>query len=315
VDPDQLKKIQKDNYFYTNPDGYEKNISVDELQKMGPSDQKEVMILWFNERYTDPCHTQPYCTEEGGYLFIDGGPFYAQEVLEEEFYTAVDDEVLNDVIDELGSSYTQWTHTAAFSANDYYDPMEYYDVDAALEDKGALDGLYNNLNSMRSLLKEKDLMDAKLHRFQLMMIYGFCITSLESYLSDVFARQIFSDDCLKEKYLNAEKSLKEQKFSLGDLYKKHKTIDAVIKKKIASTSFHALEKVKGLYKNVLNVDIGDISDLVVSINKRHDFIHRGGKDIDGNEVTTSKQEVEELINRVENLCRDLESKIDDLLPF
>ena len=42
---------------------------------------------------------------------------------------------------------------------------------------------------IRRLLTEKDKMDQSLHKFQLMMLYGFCITSLEAYLSDVFAKR------------------------------------------------------------------------------------------------------------------------------
>lgn len=44
------------------------------------------------------------------------------------------------------------------------------------------------------------------------------------------------------------------------------------------------------------------------VKKRHDFVHRGGKDSDGNDVTTSKAEVEALIDLVEVFGCSLETK-------
>jgi hypothetical protein len=83
----------------------------------------------------------------------------------------------------------------------------------------------------------------------------------------------------------------------------------VIKKEISDTTFHNLGRVQRLFKEVLNVDIGDIANLAKFINKRHDFIHRGGKDTKGNEVITTETEVEDLIKAVEDFCAAIDAKI------
>ncbi len=116
------------------------------------------------------------------------------------------------------------------------------------------------------------------------------------------------DDKLKERFL---KSLpNDQKLTLGDFYQVQKTIEATIKTKIADTTFHNLGRVKPLFKNVLGIDIGDIGDLARLIEKRHDFVHRGGKDKDGNEVTTTKAEVEGLITKIREFCRHIDTALD-----
>ena len=141
------------------------------------------------------------------------------------------------------------------------------------------------------------------------MIYGFCITGLEAYLSDAFAKRVMSDHNLKKKYLLSAQSLKEQKISLSQIYEMFEKIDDVIKKEISDTTFHNLGRVKGLFKEVLNVDIGDISNLVTYIYKRHDFVHRGGKDTQGKEVTTTEREVEDLMKAVEDFCAAIDAQI------
>ena len=43
------------------------------------------MIAWFFANYEDPANSVPYDSGEGGYLFMDGGPYDAREELTEEF--------------------------------------------------------------------------------------------------------------------------------------------------------------------------------------------------------------------------------------
>jgi hypothetical protein len=142
----------------------------------------------------------------------------------------------------------------------------------------------------------------------MMMIFGFCITALEAYLAGVFARKVMNDDKLKERFL--KHAMNDQKMPLAEFYQIQKTIDTTIKAKIADMSFHSLGRVKPLFKNVLQTDIGDIAELARLIEKRHDFVHRGGKDKNGNEVTTTETEVEALIAKIREFCRSLDLAMD-----
>lgn len=299
--------------YYADPDveggQYRYTISRTALGKMGKKRQQDIMRHWFYERYEDPVNSQPYDSREGGYIFVNGGPYDAREALEAEFSPVVKQAVIDESADELENECLYWTHTDSYELELYPDDEDFYEIDAALDNQTPFVNLAQSLLRLRRLLAEKDKMDQSLHKFQLMMIYGFCVTSLEAYLSDVFAKRVMSDQNLKKKYLQSEQSLKEQKISLSQVYDQYQKIDDVIKKEIADTTFHNLPRVKWLFKEVLNVDIGDISTLAKFIHKRHDFVHRGGKDTEGQEVTTTEREVEDLIKAVEDFCAAIDAQI------
>ena len=75
---------------YTDPDveggQYQYIITRTALGKMEKKRQLDIMRQWFYERYEDPVNSQPYESSEGGYIYINGGPFDAREELETEFY-------------------------------------------------------------------------------------------------------------------------------------------------------------------------------------------------------------------------------------
>jgi len=299
--------------YYADPDvegGRDQyTISRTALGRMGKKRQQAIMRHWFYEQYEDPVNSQPYDSREGGYIFVNGGPYDAREELEAEFSPVVKQAAIDELANELEEECLYWTHTDSYDLALYPEDEDLYEIDAALDNQTPLLNLAQSLLRLRRLLAEKDKMDQSLHKFQLMMIYGFCITSLEAYLSDAFAKRVMSDRDLKKKYLQSERSLKEKKISLSQVYEMHEKIDALIKKGISDTTFHNLARVKRLFKEVLNVDIGDIANLTRFIHKRHDFVHRGGKDTEGKEVITTEPEVEDLIKAVEDFCAAIDEKI------
>lgn len=79
----------------------------------------EVMRAWFGQHYEDPVHRTPYQTAEGGYQWIHGGPYYAQEELMGEFEGLASEKMINDLVEELEHECTEWT--SAPDRADYYD--------------------------------------------------------------------------------------------------------------------------------------------------------------------------------------------------
>jgi len=49
------------------------------------SETPDQMAEWFLENYEDPSNSVPYESAEGGYQYMNGGPYYAAEVLRENF--------------------------------------------------------------------------------------------------------------------------------------------------------------------------------------------------------------------------------------
>lgn len=55
------------------------------LKSYDKEKQIEYMKEWFFSHYEDPANECPYCSKEGGYFFIYGGPYEPRAELEEEF--------------------------------------------------------------------------------------------------------------------------------------------------------------------------------------------------------------------------------------
>lgn len=154
---------------YTDPDSGNDTITRTAFKRMGKEKQAEVAERWFRERYEDPANRTPYESAEGGYIWIYGGPFEAEEVLREEFEGVIKEDVLSDLVENLQGECWDWTHTSRY--DDY--PDEFYEVDAALADRPALEILKEDLSLLKKLLKKKAALSSNMQDFQLRMIFCF----------------------------------------------------------------------------------------------------------------------------------------------
>ncbi|MXY05654.1 MAG: hypothetical protein F4169_01420 [Gammaproteobacteria bacterium] len=89
-----------DNPYWTmdNPHGW----TSEHLERLDPETQKEVLKAWFFHNFEDPAENTPYESREGGYQYIWGGPYDADEELRSEFEPlGVSDEVIDAVVEEV----------------------------------------------------------------------------------------------------------------------------------------------------------------------------------------------------------------------
>ena len=87
---------------------YERELSAEEVKALGPDEQYEYLLSWFFHYFEDPAHETPYESAEGGYQYIFGGPYDAEEELGSEFGDAVPEEVMQRVIDRLQTVGFEW---------------------------------------------------------------------------------------------------------------------------------------------------------------------------------------------------------------
>lgn len=59
------------------------------------------LIEWFQNFYEDPANETPYNSREGGYQYIYGGPYSAEEELRDSFEGVVSDEAIMQAVEEL----------------------------------------------------------------------------------------------------------------------------------------------------------------------------------------------------------------------
>lgn len=72
--------------------------------------------------------------------------------------------------------------------------------------------------------------------------------------------------------------------------------------------YHHLPRVKNIYKSTLDIDLGNISELMECISIRHDIVHRNGKDKDGNLQNINKEDIVRLASIVSDFIRNIESQ-------
>lgn len=63
---------------------------------------------WFQDRYMDPAEGVPHDSAEGGYQYVNGGPFDAREVLATEFGAVHPDAWIEEAAARIERDGTVW---------------------------------------------------------------------------------------------------------------------------------------------------------------------------------------------------------------
>jgi hypothetical protein len=86
---------------YYSDDDFEKGITASQLKRLGRARKKEYMRHWFYRNFEDPAQETPYNSQEGGYLYIWGGPYSAHDELWSEFASLVGESLVEEVANEV----------------------------------------------------------------------------------------------------------------------------------------------------------------------------------------------------------------------
>jgi hypothetical protein len=78
-----------------------------------------------------------------------------------------------------------------------------------------------------------------------------------------------------------------------------RTLITKIKEELVSIAYHNLPEISALYSNVMNIDIGSIDELTTIVERRHDLVHRNGKNKQGELIELSHAMVIEAIEKIE----------------
>lgn len=96
--------------------------SADELRAMSSKDQVAAMVEWFERQFEDPQNETPYNKELGGYVYLWGGPFDANDQIQEEFSEAVDFDTMMVAVERVQDDGTvEW---APQTGGDFYEHPE-----------------------------------------------------------------------------------------------------------------------------------------------------------------------------------------------
>lgn len=103
------------------------------------------LVDWFHYFYEDPANETPYNSREGGYLYIKGGPYSAEEELRENFEGAVPEEAILSAVEEIQSDgLFDWAPSHRHPAS-----IEFYE-DAVEEDYSLREFSFEELKEIAS---------------------------------------------------------------------------------------------------------------------------------------------------------------------
>jgi hypothetical protein len=95
----------KERYYSDSDDLW---VMSSQLKRLGKARKREYMLHWFHRNFEDPAQETPWSSKEGGYLYIWGGPYKADEVLHEEFGALVTEELIEEVAEEVQREGIYW---------------------------------------------------------------------------------------------------------------------------------------------------------------------------------------------------------------
>jgi len=275
----------------------------DDLPNEDKETQLKVMRTWFFGNFEDPVERTPYESREDGYIWIWGGPYNAQEELYDKFGGIVPDDVIEELSLELDETCYQWAPTA--KPGDY----DEYLVDDIAQITEYHYNFSNAILDIKRLLETSvaDLVENCFYR----LLYVNVITALETYLSDAFINLVVTEKNLMRRFIENAPKFKSEKIPLSDVLKVAEEIEQRAKSYLAEVVWHNIERVKPMYHDVLGVSFPhNIGDLMRAVLKRHDIVHRNGKDKNDKKILITRDDINTLIQKVEAFVQTVDQELN-----
>ena len=286
-------------YFIPN---FERPISKDELRKADRKTQLEVMETWFRDRFEDPAEHMPYESAEGGYVWIWGGPFDAQEELESKFSGVVPDDVIDELINKLSRECWEWAPT--HSPEDYDDYLV-QDIARITEYRQNFLGA---ILDIETLMETK--VDATVASCLWRLLYVNVITALETYLSNAFINTVMNKPELMRRFIETTPKFQTEKVSVSKVFKAVEEIERKARTYLIDLVWHNLDRVKPIYHKTLGIEFpSDSGEIFRAILKRHDIVHRNGKTKKGKEILITPKDIANLISTVRKFVKQIDKQL------
>lgn len=275
-------------------------ISDEALRESDRDTQIGVMEEWFHRNFEDPAERTPYESREGGYIWIWGGPYDAEEELGARFGGVVPDDLIEELARALTKECWEWAPR--------FDP----DYAELVRDAGEItryrDNFATAIDDIETLL-ETDV-DERVRPVLLRMLYVGVITALETYLSDAFINSVVNERALMRRFIESNPAFREEKVSVSEIFAAMEEIEKKAKAHLLDVVWHHLARIKPMFWSTLNVEFPpDLQSIFQAVRIRHDLVHRNGKTKEGNEIPISKPEIENLMQEAERFVEYVDEQI------
>jgi hypothetical protein len=284
---------------YFDPDS-ERDFEANELAELETDVQRSIMEHWFRRNYEDPAERTPYDSEEGGYVWIWGGPYDAGDELRNEFQGNVAEDVLEELISDLERESWKWAPTERPGDYDYVDDI------AAIDNQ--LGQFHVAIAAIEKLLEVK--VDPLASAHLLKMLYVGVVTAVETYLANAFVPRVIGSPEGIRRFVEAYADFGNIKIPLNALFKEHSTIEGRVKKELGDIVWHNLARAGALFKATLDVQFPrDSSAIYRAVAIRHDLVHRNGKTKDGVDIAVTPAMVDDLVEAAREFVEHIEREL------
>lgn len=285
-----------------------KKVPLKSLQYNSKANQLEVMRNWFYEHYEDPVNACPYNSREGGYAYIYGGPYDADEELQGYFGGFVKDDYIQELVDELQEDCFEWSGNS--NNTDWYVDDLY---NAVTSSEAPFAKFVGNIKGIKSLANGEFEGERKDHLLSL--LYINVITTLETLYVELFISAINENDSYIAEFIEKGKSEFKVSKEIAALPFKGEPIEKVrdellkaVKEHLISASWHNTDRVLKRFKATFDIDVQKdwpIDVIEIATLKRNHLVHRGGKDKDGYPVVITEQDLDELLGHTMSIGEKL----------
>lgn len=163
----------------------------------------------------------------------------------------------------------------------------------------------NNIEEISSLLNHAKTNDKANNAF-LRGLYVDAFSVIELFLGDFLLCGIFSDDNCYERLFTSK--------HFGSIIKRGSSsleIETVVLSEIEKTVFHKFNKVREIYKQILEIDLPDSSKLESLLHRRHNIVHRFSySNIDRiRQYVPCREDVHDLIEECDSFVSELRKRV------
>lgn len=283
---------------------------VDTWLESAPSHlQIEAMRRWFYARYEDPAIQTPYVSSEGGYMFVWGGPYDPNDVIQERFGHVVEykimEKLIHDLWNECGDEWAPVDHEGV----EYDDELSMVVTDRSDPYRMLADRL-TQINEVLTVTGTPQAI-----QLAIQLAHSATITALEAYLWDTVAFWVANDEDTLRTLVATNKDFQKESMQLAKIFERLDGIQNEVETYLRDLVWHRLDKVKPMMELGLKINVPEIGDLMRQVLVRHDIAHRGGRNKDGAPVTVTAYEVTNLVGAVDVFALSIERELEGRFPL
>jgi hypothetical protein len=191
------------------------NPSDDWIRTAEKSEQRIAMRGWFLARYCDPSTETPYNSDEGGFVWINGGPYDPAEELSERFDGLVEDALIESLVRDLyietGSDWAPIRHAIP----DDFDYDERFSLWLASPDE-PLQRLKDRLRQGQVVLTLDG--DENARALAQRFVYSNAIAVLEAFLWETVTYWVEHDEQVLRSIVMRIPTLRDIPMKLGEIF-------------------------------------------------------------------------------------------------